>query len=479
MMKQRDRFIPITLKINSIILASLIAGIGAITLYFARDISDAIEKGTRENLSLQSRIIYTSIENFMLPGEAPLAVEFFKGIDNITEGFSVDLYRTDGEAAFSDNKTIQIVNRNIKRNRFPLRERTEGIFPERAHPAGISAAMQNPPRDAFFRIDADGRIYSVIYKPLVNLPKCTGCHGSDHTIRGLIDIRTDITGSIRRQRSALVAAGFFFLCAVVLLALVLGRFLHSAVLKPVKCIGDVCSGVASGDFSNRVAVSSNDEIGRLGETVNSMVEGLHERFKLTKFVSSSTIESLKDESETRKKRMTIFFSDIRGFTSFSEKRSPEEVVHYLNLILNMQTEVIHEEGGDVDKYVGDAVVALWSGPDAEFRACTAAAVIQDRLPANPTEFAGLGIGIGITGGEVILGMIGSSRRADFTVIGDTVNTSSRLCGAAKRGQIIISDEVFRTLPGSCKADGPFRLKVKGKDLYQKVYILRKVHRSSV
>lgn len=112
-------------------------------------------------------------------------------------------------------------------------------------------------------------------------------------------------------------------------------------------------------FQPRVDIKNNDEIGVLGETVNKMVDGLYERFQLSKFVSSSTIESIRNKEDGVKESITLFFSDIRSFTAYSEKKTPDEVVENLNRILSFQTGIIHENCGDVDKYVGDEIVALF------------------------------------------------------------------------------------------------------------------------
>ena len=214
-------------------------------------------------------------------------------------------------------------------------------------------------------------------------------------------------------------------------------------------------------------------MGLLGETVNTMVEGLFERFELSKFVSLSTIKSLKGDKAGQNVPVTLLFSDIRGFTSFSEDKPPETVVQYLNKVLNIQTEIIHRNGGDIDKYVGDEVVALFSGEEAEFSACRAAIMIQNTFAENSDrEYGGLKVGIGINTGDVILGMIGSEKRADFTTIGDNVNTASRLCSAAKMGQILISDSTFVPVKDEINTAGPYRLTVKGKNKTLRVYMLR-------
>ena len=145
----------------------------------------------------------------------------------------------------------------------------------------------------------------------------------------------------------------------------------------------------------------------------------------------------------------------------------------LNAILGFQTEVIHRNGGDVDKYVGDEVVALFSGEDSVARACRAAVEIQREIERETdARFNGLHVGIGINVGEVILGMIGSEKRADFTVIGDHVNFASRLCDVAKAGQIIISENVRKKIDNAFVVSSPYKLRVKGKEDYQRVYILK-------
>jgi adenylate cyclase len=204
-----------------------------------------------------------------------------------------------------------------------------------------------------------------------------------------------------------------------------------------------------------------------------MVQGLYERFQLSKFVSSSTISSIQNREKGAKALMTLFFSDIRGFTSFSESKLPEQVVDSLNKVLNIQTEIIHRNGGDVDKYVGDEVVALFTGEDQARRACRSALEIQRALGrAAPAEYAGLRVGIGVNTGEIILGMIGSEQRADYTVIGDHVNLASRLCDAAKPDTVLISDSTYRSVGKAASVSRPYSIRVKGKEEPQKVYFLK-------
>lgn len=462
--------VPLSRKVNLIIVFTLVAGIGGISFYFTRAISSTIETSTENNLRQQSDILYTSIENFMLPGQAPLVVGFFEDMREINPDYSINLYRREGVEAFTDNSTIITVNSILGQQRFEPRFEImpSEMMPVKEH---FSTAVGTPPREAFFTTEQDGKIYFRVYKPLINLPKCTECHGSDHTVRGVIDIQSDITASIMKQRSSLITTSSLFLGVVVLVAIILALFMKRMVITPVKVVGNVCTNVTRGNFDARVSIHRNDEIGLLGETVNTMVEGLRERFELSKYVSSSTLKALKGDSEGKKVMITLFFSDIRGFTSYSEQKEPESVVHHLNELLNMQTTIIRECGGDVDKYVGDEVVAIFADETPAYCACHAALRIIEAVNRNSGDYDNLRVGIGINTGEVILGMIGSEKRADYTVIGDNVNTASRLCDAAEPGQILISDGCYRDIQEWAEVEGPYKLRVKGKSEFIKVYIL--------
>jgi adenylate cyclase len=149
--------------------------------------------------------------------------------------------------------------------------------------------------------------------------------------------------------------------------------------------------------------------------------------------------------------LTIFFSDIRGFTSLSEKLREEQVVEMLNTYLSRMVNIIFENEGTLDKFIGDAVVAFWGAPlkhdDDHYRAVKSALAMIDALKDinrnnRKNNLPELAIGIGIHTGSVILGNIGSEKKLDYTIIGDNVNLTSRLEGLSKnyRCSIIISGE---------------------------------------
>lgn len=146
-----------------------------------------------------------------------------------------------------------------------------------------------------------------------------------------------------------------------------------------------------------------------------------------------------------KRHMTVLFSDVRGFTTFSEKLSPERLVDLLNDYLNTMSPVILERRGTIDKYIGDAIMAFWNAPVAtenhELLAVEAALVMQEKLiEFNKAQMNAdgmkLGIGIGVNSGDMVVGNMGSDQRFNYTVMGDAVNTGSRFEGLTKKYGVV-------------------------------------------
>ena len=198
---------------------------------------------------------------------------------------------------------------------------------------------------------------------------------------------------------------------------------------------------------------TRDEIGDLAARMNEMIRQLSERLELMKFVSRGTVSAIRAADAAgvtrggERRHVAVLFSDIRGYTAFSGANPPEVVVEMLNSYLDAQTAIIEAHGGDVDKFIGDEVVALFHGADMERNAVAAALAIQrglaDLLEAHPEW--NLHVGVGIAAGEVVMGAIGARDRLDFTALGGTVNLASRLCDAAPPDGIIVAGPVRDSL----------------------------------
>jgi adenylate cyclase len=176
--------------------------------------------------------------------------------------------------------------------------------------------------------------------------------------------------------------------------------------------------------------------------------------------------------------VTMLFSDIRGFTSMSESRAPQEIVRLLNEYFELMVDVLFQYEGTLDKFVGDEIVALFGAPvpmpKAELKAVECALDMMkalkefNRLRLNEGQEE-IKIGIGINTGTVVTGAIGSSRALQYTAIGDPVNTASRLCSIAKPGEIILSEATFEKVKHEVAAVPLDPVRVKGKADELRVY----------
>lgn len=233
-------------------------------------------------------------------------------------------------------------------------------------------------------------------------------------------------------------------------------FFAGRLTGPILRIGETAARVGAGDLAARVeGVRTRDEIGDLATRMNEMIRQLSERLELMKFVSRGTVSAIRAADAAgvtrggERRSVAVLFSDIRGYTTFSEANPPEVVVEMLNSYLDAQTAIIEAHGGDVDKFIGDEVVALFQGEEMERNAVASGLAIQgalaDLLEVHPEW--NLHVGVGIAAGEVVMGAIGSRDRLDFTALGGVVNLASRLCDAAPADRVIVAGAVRDVLAG--------------------------------
>jgi adenylate cyclase len=177
------------------------------------------------------------------------------------------------------------------------------------------------------------------------------------------------------------------------------------------------------------------------------------RANYSRFLPEYVVKQMLENPESFKlggvtQTITILFADIRGFTRISEHAPPEKIVQLLNRYFSAMTDIIFAHGGTLDKYLGDGLMALFGAPTVTPKdaanAMAAAVAMQRRMLSINDElqaegYPEIGIGIGLHTGEVIVGYIGSERRSEYTAIGDTVNTASRLESNAKAGEILVSE----------------------------------------
>jgi adenylate cyclase len=244
--------------------------------------------------------------------------------------------------------------------------------------------------------------------------------------------------SARELENAILLTSLAALAAATVFSLLLSRSLS----KPVVALVGHTRRIARGDYSVCNTAYRADELGRLSEAFDQMARGLAERDQvrdlLDKNVSPEVAAQLMRDGAAlggEEREVTILFADLRGFTTLSEKLPAPELLALLNRYLDRMSGAIESHGGVIDKFIGDAIMALFGAPvtqgDAADRALAAALAMQRALVTLNAELAAegrppLGIGVGVNTARVVAGNIGSHRRLNYSVIGDGVNVAARL-----------------------------------------------------
>ncbi len=256
-------------------------------------------------------------------------------------------------------------------------------------------------------------------------------------------------------------------------------FLRTNVSKTKNSLSAMMSGSANIQPETLVfedSVNTNDEIKDLSVEIGNMISLIR---GIVPYISVSTLRNADKETKRSSTRELCFlFTDIRGFTTLCEGMQPKEIVSILNHYLDIQTQIILKNGGDVDKFVGDEMMAFFAGPRREINACKAAieiraAMIEEQKHSISEEKPVISMGIGINTGKVVFGPVGSSNRMDFTSIGDTVNLAARLEGANKayNTKAIISEAVYEKLQDMFVCRELDFITVKGKSKPVRIYEL--------
>jgi adenylate cyclase len=267
---------------------------------------------------------------------------------------------------------------------------------------------------------------------------------------GMIALSTLTERDFSRQELAIAA---LVLCAVAIAVGLLASLLSArAVADPVTALREAVKQVEDGDLDAEVTVYDGSEIGQLQAGFNEMVAGLRERERVQDLFGRHVGEEVARQAlegdvelggEVRE--VAILFTDVIGSTELASERPPQEVVELLNKFFGIVVEVVDAHGGWVNKFEGDAALAVFGAPvehdDAASAALATARELAERLER---EVEGLGAGIGVSAGEVVAGNIGEESRFEYTVIGDPVNEAARLTELAKEkpGRVLASSAVL-------------------------------------
>lgn len=280
--------------------------------------------------------------------------------------------------------------------------------------------------------------------------------------------------------------------ALGLISLLVAQQVSRSLRRPLDELRLFARQIGTGDLTGHTSISGRDVAGALGTTLNDMVKGLRERDRVKEVFGRYIATQVSDKilqgqidlgGEARV--VTVLFSDIRNFTGMSEQMTPQQVVSFLNSYFSEMVDAVFEQGGVLDKFLGDGLMAVFGSlgdqPDHPRRAVLAALRMQALLAKLNGERAMTGkppvaIGVGIHTDEVVVGNIGSNRRLEYTVIGDGVNAASRVQTLNKEfgTTILITETTYASIKDEfdCRPmpDHPLRGKHKPLKFYEVVSV---------
>jgi adenylate cyclase len=254
------------------------------------------------------------------------------------------------------------------------------------------------------------------------------------------------------------------------------------IVKPIRLLVDGVKAIGEGNLDQRIDLIPNDEIGDLTASFNRMAKSLQEKEFIKKILSTYVTKQVADliisnpakaGIQGERRIISILVVDIRNFTSLAEKTDAQKTVELLNRYYSMMVDIVIKYQGTIDKFLGDALMALFGAPltfrDHAEKAVATALEIKHAMYAfnqhlEEEKIAPIRIGIGISSGEVIVGNIGSEgKKMEYTAIGDTVNIAHRLQSVSRNSNIIISEKTYELVKNKFQIIPKEPVQVKGKD----------------
>ena len=258
-----------------------------------------------------------------------------------------------------------------------------------------------------------------------------------------------------------------------LIALISSLVLAHQLSVPIRDLVGGTREVRTGNFQVKLPVRGRDELGELATSFNEMAEGLAQKEKYRTVLNQVADEKVAQQLISGEitlggelREVSVLFCDIRGFTPLTENMPPGEVIEMLNEHMTALTQVVRRHNGVLDKFVGDALMAIFGAPvrhgnDALAAALCALELIKTRENLNQLSRFQLRIGVGLATGNVVAGGMGSVERFHYTVLGERVNLASRLCSRAGPSEVLIDQTTFELLRDSIEAEAASAVQLKG------------------
>lgn len=290
---------------------------------------------------------------------------------------------------------------------------------------------------------------------------------------------------IRFRTYYFLAGGLCILVVVLLIHAVAGRTVHA-----IEDVSRASERVAGGDYRSLLPVTRKDEIGRLTEAFNVMVEGLREREFISntfgRYVDTEIAKQLMSRPEAlrlggEKREVAILMADLRDFTPLSETLSPEVIIRLVNRFFSKMIEIIHHHGGIIVDFFGDSILSFFDPLDGPIppvleKAVHCALVMQQAMTSLNAQNRGEGLpelsmGIGLNAGEVVVGNIGSESRAKYGIVGAPVNLTHRIQSVARAGEVAVSESAYRHGVKGARVRRSFQEELKGVQTPMLIHIL--------
>jgi adenylate cyclase len=272
---------------------------------------------------------------------------------------------------------------------------------------------------------------------------------------GLVVPEDDFIGAAKEE----LRVSLLFCLIILVLSITLAMLISRGISRPIRLLTRETDKIKKFDLDDKILIKSHiREIQMMSNAISAMKSGLQ---AFRRYVPAELVRQLISTGEEArlggyKRELTVFFSDISGFTSIAEGMAPEALMLHLSEYFDELTQILSEQHGTVDKYIGDGIMAFWGAPVPDenhaFHACNAALICQERLQDLNHVWAGVGKSplatrIGISTGVTVVGNVGSRERINYTVMGDNVNLASRLEGVNKLygTQIIVSRATYEAV----------------------------------
>ena len=473
----------LTAKIILVIIAVLIAGFGASTIWSIRRESAVLIEQAKVAARRQTATIVASIEGAMLQERPDVTRSVLQELRGSSPVEGLTIYRVNGVEAFTDLATLREVMKNaelgkdvmenIKRMQRPVgAANTSPLFKQAVQTLAVQESLEVE----------NGVQYFILHHPVENQEKCQGCHGTESKVRAVVRVATSmdpVFAEVRRQRNSQLVIGVLTIVAA---AGVLTVAMRRVVVRPIETLAGVARRVGDGDFDARAPVRSRDEISGLGAAFNDMTARLaHARSELeskntelagalqslqesrqrlelleqlkgelSKFVPEAVKRLLErdpsaTELEKKSAEVSVLFLDIAGYTRLSEQLEPRKLNQLVQTYFTSFLEIIHAHHGDVNETAGDGLMVIFQsergGADHALNASRAAFAIRQRTEQLNEEYGGvyppIALHLGINTGEALVGATKLGTRWAFTATGPTTNVAARFAGSAAGGEIIV------------------------------------------